>query len=234
MPMLRVMMLLAGFGILMFPGLSVSGEKEITDRVSFQIEVGRDVENDRVVAMMHVTAEDKSPARLADAVNKDMSWALDQARAVSSIKVSSGGYQTYPVYDDQKIVRWRARQELQLESQNVDQLSELIGTLQSRLQMQSMQFSVSPEQRQQVEEQLIEEALVGYQRRAELIVKSLGAKGYGLVDVAVQTGRHDQIIPLRAEAMSMMSKASVAPPALEKGTSRVTVQASGTIRLRRD
>jgi len=109
------------------------------DQVSFQVEVGREVGNDRMVAILNVTAEEKKPAVVADKINSTMAWALDQARANKQVTSRSGNYQTYPVYDeDRKIARWRGRQELQLESQDVDQLSQLVGTLQSRLQMQSL------------------------------------------------------------------------------------------------
>ena len=45
------------------------------------------------------------------------------------------------------------------------------------------------------------------------------------------TGEHDHPVPVRAEAMAMASRAAVTPPAMESGTSRVVVQASGAIRL---
>ena len=77
-----------------------------------------------VTAILNVTAEALKPAKLADTINSTMSWALQQARANQEVKSRSGAYQTYPVYEDKKIVRWRGRQELQLESRDVDQLSE--------------------------------------------------------------------------------------------------------------
>ena len=106
--------------------------------------------------------------------------------------------------------------------------------MQERLQVQSLQFSVSAERRREVEEGLVERVLAAYQKRADIIARALGAAGYQLVDVAVRTGGKDPVIPLRAEAMSMTSRAKVTTPAIEGGTSRITVQASGSIRLRRD
>ena len=114
-------------------------------------------------------------------------------------------------------------------------MSELVGTLQSRLQMQSLQFSVSPDKRRQVENELIERALTAFQQRADLIRKSLGAQGYSLLEVNVHTGGQDRPIPIvRAEAVPMMSRASVTPPAMKQGTSRVAVEVSGKVRLLRD
>jgi len=200
------------------------------DQVSFQVEVGREV-----VAILNVTAEEKKPAVVADKINSTMAWALDQARANKQVTSRSGSYQTYPVYDDdRKIVRWRGRQELLLESQNADQLSQLVGILQSRLQMQSLQFSVSPDRRRQAENELIEQALAAYQARAEIIRKSLGAKTYKLMDINIHSVGRGPIVPVRAAAVSTLSRSSVSKPALEQGTSRVNVQVSGKIRLLRD
>jgi predicted secreted protein len=215
-------------------GVSLADSEQAEDQVSFQVEVGRDVDNDRVTAILNVTAEALKPAKLADTINSTMTWALQQARANQKVISRSGAYQTYPVYEEKKIVRWRGRQELQLESQDVDQLSELVGTLQSRLQMQSLQFSVSPDKRRQVEDQLIEQALAAYQQRADIIRKSLAAQDYMLLEVNIHTAEQDRPIPVRAEAVSMLSRSSVTQPAMEQGTSRVNVRASGKIRLLRD
>lgn len=204
------------------------------DQVSFQVEAGRDVDNDRAMAVLAVTAENREPAQLAREVNEAMHWALEQLRGQSLIQSRSGSYQTFPVYDDGKIVRWRARQELQLETGNVEALSQMLGVLQTRLQIQSLQFSVSPEKRQAAEASLIEEALAAFRQRAQLIRKALDAESYSLMDVSVNTGGIQHPLPLRAEAMSAAVKAAVPPPAFSQGTSRVTVQVSGRIHLLRD
>ncbi|MFQ5642958.1 MAG: SIMPL domain-containing protein [Thiogranum sp.] len=205
------------------------------DQVSFQVEVGRDVANDRVSAVLNATAESRKAADLADRINKTMAWALEQARASQQVTSRSGNYQTYPVYgEDRKIAGWRGRQELQLESQDVDRLSQLVGVLQSRLQVQSLQFSVSPERRRQAENELIEQALKAYQERAEIIRTSLGAGSYRLLDINIHAGSQGPVVPVRAEMVSTLSRSSVNTPALEQGTSRVKVQVGGRIRLVRD
>ncbi|GMQ88740.1 MAG: hypothetical protein BMS9Abin09_0174 [Gammaproteobacteria bacterium] len=235
MYILRNLLLLLCSASAAFSAVSSAETVIAEDQVSFQVEVGRDVGNDRMVAILNATAEDKKPANLADKINSTMAWALAQVRSNTQVKSRSGSYQTYPVYgEDRKIVRWRGRQELQLEAQDVDQLSQLVGTLQSRLQMQSLQFSVSPDRRRQVENELIEQALEAYQARAEIIRKSLGAKTFRLLDINIQGSGQSPVIPMRAEALSTLSRASVSKPALEQGTSRVIVQVSGKIRLLRD
>ena len=231
---LWMLVMLLGSVTNLIPGVSWAGNEQAEDQVTFQVEVGRDVENDRVIAILNASAEDRKPAALADTINTTMAWALEQARSSKDVKSSSGSYQTYPVYDDKKIVRWRGRQQLQLESRNVDQLSELVGVLQNRLQIQSLQFSVSPDRRSRVEDELIQEALAAYQARADIVSKSLGAKGYTLLEVTLHTRDQRPPVPVvRAEAATLQ-RARVAPPAMEQGTSRINVQVSGKIRLRRE
>ncbi|MGD2076116.1 MAG: SIMPL domain-containing protein [Gammaproteobacteria bacterium] len=218
----------------LLPAAATAAEEQLRDQVSFSVEADEDVENDRVEATLAVNAEDRDPAQLAETINRAMDWALQRARDEKGIDAQTAGYQTYPVYDERKIVRWRGRQELRLESQEVDRLSRLIGVLQERLQVQSLRFSVSPDRRRAVEEALVEQVLAGFQKRAALIVRSLGAKDYELVTVDIRTGERRPPIPVRAEAMATTARAAAAPPAMEAGTSRVNVEASGSIRLLRD
>ncbi len=227
-------LMLAAYLVTALPSaMAVAPDAEISDRASFQVQTSTDVENDRVLAVLNVTAEDKDPADLADSINRTMSWALEQAKGARAVEISSGSYQTYPVHDEKKIVNWRGRQELYLESSDVEQVTRLIGLLQSRLQMQSLQFSVSPARADAVEEDLIEQALVAFQKRAALISKALGAGDYRLLDVTITSGGREPIRPMRAE-MAMAGRAGVSEPALESGTSRITVQANGAIQLLRD
>ncbi len=225
------MLILMALSVL--PAVTAASDKDvIEDQVSFQVGVERDVENDRAAATLSATAEDRDPARLARQINESMDWALEQLKGQTAITPRSGTYQTHPVYDDRKIVRWRGSQELQLESGDIDRLAQLIGRLQERLQVQAMQFLVSTAKRRDVESALTEEALAAFQQRAEVIRKSLGASGYRLMDLSVHTGGLRPPMPLRAEAMSV-SRAGVASPAIEQGTSSISVQVSGRIRLLR-
>jgi len=214
------------------PVAGADGDKTY-DRVSFQVEVAREVGNDRAVAVLSVNEEDKDPARLAGRINAAMRWARELADAERKVRTHSGTYRTYPVYDDKKIVRWRGRQDIVLESGDVEALSRLAGRLQSRLQMRSLGFSVAPDTRRQVEESLIEQALKSFQARAERIRSGLGAAGYRIVNISLGTSGQPPMPPVRAESVRRVASAAIQPPVLDSGTSRIRVQASGTIQLER-
>lgn len=194
-------------------------------RVRFTVESARDVDNDWITAVVGITAEDANPAALASRINTEMAWALEQARAESRVKAKSGGYSTFPVREKERIARWQASQQLILEGSDSAALTALVGKLQSRLQLQSFQFSVSEAKRKKVQEELVSEALAAFRARGDLIAKGLGASGYALDDVSVDTGSPG--FPVPAMRMEMMAAKDMAAPAVESGTSRVSITVSG-------
>lgn len=198
-----------------------------TNLVSLQTQAVRQVPNDIAQALLAVEAEDPDPARLADAVNRTMAWVLDAAKRVKEVEVQTGTYSTYPVYTKNTLSHWRARQDLRLQSRDVEALSRLLATLQSRLQLKAMTFSVSPERRQKVENELITEALGAFQERVAVVRAALGFHRHDIVEININTGGP---VYRPMEAMRAMA-ADVSTPALEAGTSEVTVVVSGTVRL---
>ncbi len=214
--------------------LAHADEKPVSDRVSFRVEASREVQNDQASAVLQAHAEDRDAAKLANNINQTMSWALQRVKAEKGVTPQSGNYRTSPVYEDRKIVRWRGTQELRLESRDVEALSRLLGSLQARLQIQSMQFSVSTDARDAIEDELIEEALAAFRKRAALIAKNLNASGYTLLDANISDAGRPPVVSMRMESASRVSAASVAPTAVEQGSSRISVQVSGSVRLLRE
>jgi predicted secreted protein len=201
-------------------------------RVRFGVESSREVPNDWITAVVAVTSEDTNPAVLADRINKEMTWGLEQARAESRVKAKSGGYSTYPIQEEGRIRRWQASQQLILESGDSAAMTALLGKLQTRLQLQSFQFSVSEEQRRKVQEELVTEALTAFRARAAVVAKGLGASDYALDDVSIESGAPPY--PMHRMEMATMADqkmSSMAPPAVEAGSSRVSVNVNGAIVL---
>lgn len=201
------------------------------NHIHFQVERSRPVDNDRMQAVLSITTEDTNAARLADQVNRTMDWAIKIAKTRSKIESRSGGYQTYPVYDKEKIQRWRATQELLLEAPDFIEMGEVIGKLQERLQVTAITFSVSPERRTLVEDELIAKALEAFKQRADLVRKQLAAKGYRVVTVTINQGGGVPVPRSVASGAVMLAANSVAPPAVEVGTSTIGVNVNGVIEL---
>lgn len=202
------------------------------NQIRFQASASETVANDRMRAVLTVQDEDGDAAKLADRINQIMAWAVQQGKGQKGIEVRSGGYSTHPVYSKNTLTGWRASQELILEGGDSGQISRLIGTLQQRLQLTSVSFSIAPETRAGVERKLIDQALESFKQRAEQVRKNIGSSGYRIVELNINTEDMPvQPYPaMRAEAMSMDMK-SVAPPSFEGGNSDVRVSVNGTVQL---
>jgi len=201
------------------------------NRASFQIVVTREVRNDWATARLAAVAEGKDPALVASEVNARIARALARSKKEKGVVVESGGYMTQPLYDENRIVRWQARQELRLESADVDRLSKLIGALQEdQLLLSGIEFSVKRETRESLQDELTLEALRKFRARADLVTKGMGGAGWSMIALSVgQGGVQPYVYAMRAEADMAMKTASA--PAFEAGKSELQVTVDGTIEL---
>ena len=225
--MTRVLiMLLAG----LWSG-AASAEAELHyNQVRFQVQATESVTNDRMQAVLVVQDEDADAARLADRVNKTMAWALAQTRDQSGIDVRTGGYSTQPVYKKEALEGWRAIQEVILDGSEFAKIGELIGNLQQRLKLRSVNFSVADATREAVEHRLIEDALDDFKQRAEQVRSNIGTKGYRIVELNLVT-EGAPIRPMSMAREGYATMASVDIPSFEGGESEVRVGVQGTVQL---
>jgi predicted secreted protein len=202
-------------------------QEPLFNLVSLSAQAEREIANDLLTAHLAAEAEGAEPAALADSVNRAMQRALATALAYRSVKAQTGGYQTIPVYDKNRALRWRVRQELRLESADLAAASELIGKLQANLVLAGLSLTVSGEARRKAENALIAEALSAFEERARVVRDSLKASAYRLKDLQISAGGP----PPRPLAMARAMAEPVAPPALEPGSSRIVVSVSGSVQL---
>jgi predicted secreted protein len=200
------------------------------NQVRLQAQQSEAVSNDTMHVTLNSYAEMQNSARLAARINQDMEWALARAKPYRDVKVSTGGYQTWPVVHKDVTTAWRGQQDLMLESRDTETLSKLTGELQEKLKVRSMSFSVSDEQRIAVENRLIDAALNAFKQRARIVGDNLNAKGYRIVDINVGTSAQRPPVMYQARVATMAMEASDAV-AVEGGESDVQVTVSGTIEL---
>ena len=204
-------------------------EPPLFNLVTLNAQAEREVPNDLLTAVLAAEQEGADPAQLADAVNRTMQRALAVTQAYRNVRARSGNYQSYPVHEKGRIVRWRVRQELRLESSDLAATSELIGKLQASLVVTGMHLSVSAEARRQAENALISEALAAFDDRARVVRDAMKSKGHRVKELQISGGDQPrQMVALGARAMA---SESVAAPALEPGTTRITMSVTGTIQL---
>jgi len=198
--------------------------------INLQAQSTREVENDLLQATLYVELEDRDTARLADSINRTIQQALHTAGEYKAIKVKTGNYQTFPVYDKKQIVQWRARHEIHIESGDFSAATSLIGKLQASMQLAGLSFSVSPGLRQKSENSLITDAVGAFRLRADVIRTSLKASSYKIQTLNINTSEGYTQPGFSLRTMAAVP-AQVTPPETEAGTSRITVTVSGTIQL---
>jgi predicted secreted protein len=197
--------------------------------VEFQAEGQREVRNDLLNATLYVELNDTNPAALADAINTRVNDALRVAKEYKDVRVRSGDNRTFPVYSKTNVLQgWRGRAEIRIESRDFGAASALIGKLQASMQLGGISFSVAPETRRAVEDQLTVEALGAFKARAEVLKGALSGRGYKLVRVSV-TGGYQPPQPRLAMARAQASE--VTAPDLEGGVSQIRIVANGAIEI---
>jgi len=200
--------------------------------VEFQVDVQREVQNDLLNASLYVELNDASAAALANAINKSVNEALRVAKEYKGVRVRSGNNQTYPVYaKGNQLQGWRGRAEIRIESKDFGAASALIGKLQAMMQLGNISFSVAPETRRAMEEELIVEAIGAFKARAEIVKTAFAGRSYKVQRLNVASG-HNLPQPRFAVARSAMSSAQeVTAPSFEAGVSQLTVTANGAIEV---
>ena len=198
------------------------------DVIKLQVQVEAQVPNDRMQVILAAEKEGTDPQAISLTINQTMRWALDIIKQYPDIDSNSGNYRTTPIYNKQTISAWRSVQEIVLESESISKLSELTGTLQQRLQVRNMSFSPSKGQADQFEARLVDEGMLAFRARAEQLRKHMNGRQYRIIEIDVNTGR--QHPPVRYETSAVRSLSmDAAPPAVEAGTSELTVTVSGSV-----
>jgi predicted secreted protein len=209
--------------VLPLAALAHGDEREpLFNLVSLAAQAEREVANDLLSAVLAAEAEGTDAAKLAAGVNRKMARALEAAQGVRSVRARSGGYQS----EKGRIVRWRVRQELRLESADFAAATALIGRLQQELVVARLAATVSDEARRRAENVLTAEALAAFEERARVVRDAMKAKGYRVQALQIGGGGGAP-----RPMLAMQSRAEAAAPAIEPGTSRLQVTVSGTIQL---
>lgn len=202
--------------------------------VNLQAEASREVSNDEMLAVLSIEKSHKQPAELASQINLLMNQAIQTARKYPQVKLKTGSQTTYPIYDEnnRKLKEWRGRAEVQINSQDFKAASQLISELQQNFQTESINFSVSDQQRKTVENELMIEASKNFQQRAQAISKAWNKNQYTLVNLNLNTNNYFPQPLMRS--MSKLATTAEAVPVQEMsaGESKITVNANGSIQLK--
>jgi len=198
--------------------------------VTLSAQAEREVPNDQIVVLLAAESEGADPAPLADAVNRAMQRALAAAKAYRAVNARTGAYQSIPLVEKGRVGRWRVRQELRLESQDFAATAELVGKLQAGLTVAAMSVTVSAEARRQAESALVAEAIGAFEERVRTVREAMRFKSHRVRELQVGGGLQPRPY-LGAAARGAVLSESIAAPAIQPGTTTVTVTVSGTVQM---
>ena len=217
--------------LLLLVSVSVRAEQQTHyDRIDLSVSAEQEIENDTLIAVLSAREEGEDQALLANAVNRTIKQAVEQSKQVSGIEVRTLTYQTLPRYQKQRLIGWQVRQTMQLKSGDISALSQLLGKLQNALAIDSLRYTVSPPQREKVEQVLIRQAIARFKQRAENVTRQFGRKKYRLVKMTINT--QDQTLqPMQMRNLSVMQESQVVAPQVEPGKQVVHVTVDATIEM---
>ncbi len=192
------------------------------------------VANEEIKVTLASERRGKNPADLAQQANEDVAWAAELVKQKPAVKLSSGNYQTFPLYSqgNQSKPTWQLVQEIVISSTSVEDVTALLGELQNRLQIRNTQFFITPQTRREVENQLIEEAMKAFRERAEVIGRMMPAADYEIVHISVRTdsgGNPEMRMMRNVAAVQMDMEDSMPAPTVEAGQTSITVHVNGSV-----
>ena len=189
---------------------------------------------DLLTAALRIEARGAEPRKVQDDINKAMTRALALAKAVPTVKTSTGGYQVYEQRLERNVRVWQGQQTVQLESKDSAALLDLAGKLQGAgFAVSGLNWSLSPERAESVRDELLVKALGNLKAKAALVARTLGKSGYELTDVNLD-GAPQPVPMYRAVRMEMAMAAdgAVAAPVAEAGETEVVVGVSARALLK--
>jgi len=211
--------------------LPAQPENQVRLSASATIEVRQD--------WLTLTMQTSRDALDASAVQTQLKQALDTALTDArklvqpgQLEVRTGNFNLYPRHGrDGRINGWQGSAELVLEGRDFALIGETAGRIQS-LTIGGVQFSLSREQRSQVEDQAQTQAIEAFKAKAGSITRGFGFTTYALREVSVNA--NDQGFSPRPRVMAMEAKAASAdaPVPLEAGKTAVVVTVSGSVELK--
>lgn len=202
---------------------------------------------DTLSANLQYELDGGSANEIQDHINKAMTQALEEAKKVTGVKVTTGSYYVY-AYDQNQTVdprtgqpistnkKWRGQQSIQLESKDSTKLLELAGKIQAMgFTMQGLNYFLSQEKSESVRDELMQKALTALGGKAKLAATALGKGGYDIIEVNIDGAMPP--MPPMYKTMARMEMAgaaadSVAAPVAMAGESEVTLTVTARVLLK--
>jgi predicted secreted protein len=198
------------------------GNTLVTLSVTERVQVPQDL----LLATLRIESEDPNPQVLQNRINTSMEQALQIARAVADIKVSTGHYSVYQYNRQPQGGRadnvWRGSQSLTLEGKDAQKVLSLTGELQGiGLVISQLTYQLSTERADEVRDSLVETAISRATEKLERVAQAMGKTSIDIATLDIESSLN------YANSMDMLSARAVmmemATPVAEAGETEVTL-----------
>ncbi len=227
-----VQLVVAVFAAIALAPLAVVADSEAGNRVVFSVKAERDLPNDHVVAHLRVEQQARDVGKLNNSLNALMADAVDAAAEFDAVEIQTRPANARPVYDADtgKLRQWRASQSLTLSSDDFAQTQQLMQQLQETFAVSRVIYSVQTQTREDTEDELIRDALLRAQQRAELVANQMGMSDVRMIRLEINPA--NGAFPVQRRDVMMASSAVVeTAPSLEAGSSKVVVRINVEVEL---
>jgi uncharacterized protein YggE len=207
--------------------------------------------NDEAVLLLAVEEQDKDKNAAASRVNAKMKQGADIVHGSDpSAKLKTYGYYTYPVYPEDNPQRplaanvkrvataWRVGQTLEVKTTNLASLQKTAAAAQKVLQINGVQFGLSPALTKQLDDERIAATYRNLNERVASIARAMGKKpDDATIDTIDFEGSGNYAGEERPQAMMMRAKApaqaqDMAEPSFEPGETTLQMRLVGKVKFR--
>ena len=226
------------FIILPLVGASLATSAEVLTDVNqatmfqFSAEASRTVEKDLMDVSLYSRKSGKSLVNLKNEVSVNLNKVLAAVKQYPEIEVKADGISNRVNYNEKgKVDGWIAEGYINLKSKSFSSIEKVLEGLSNQVAINDIRFSVSPETMKVLEDELTLEVIKRFKHKAEVVQKSLNAKGYQLVDVQLNTLNSEGTYGVRPMmAMDKSANYSEEMP-LEAGKEIISATASGKVKF---
>lgn len=215
--------------------------------------------NDQAIVTFAVEEHDKDKNAAAARVNRKMKEGTDIVRrADPKAELKTQGYYTYPVYPEvppmpQPTARgqvqpqqppvpiaWRVGQYLEVKTTNLEALPKTAAAAQKVLQVNNVQFGLSPELEKRLDDQRIAATYKNLNERIVSIAKAMGRQpGDAVLDVVDFEGSGNygdaqrvEVMGSRARMMKADGAEQMPEPSFEPGETTLQMRLVGKVKFR--
>lgn len=207
---------------------------EAGNRVHLSAHAERNVANDSVRVILMIERESDDLTALNHELNEVIASAADTVRQEPSIELQSFPAGTWPRRDPEtgERVEWRGRQQMRLRSEDFEAMQDVMQALQSSMAVSQVQYLLTTGARDDIEDDLIREALLKIRRRSSLVALEMGMRAAEFASISIDTGQDRSAPEVRNYTTTVRSASTaISPPTLEAGSSTVRVSVRAEVRL---